>query len=59
LGYTLPQKIMSKIKLQTIRVYASGQNLITWTKDMKDFDPEASDEGGNFYPQQRIITLVS
>jgi hypothetical protein len=24
---------------------------------MKDFDPEASDEGGQFYPQQKVITL--
>ena len=43
--------------LQMIRVYASGQNLVTWTKDMKDFDPEASNDGGEFYPQQKVITL--
>ena len=56
-GYTLPPQVMAKLHLQTIRVYASGQNLVTWTKDMKDFDPEASDEGGQFYPQQKVITL--
>ncbi len=56
-GYTIPVKVMSSIHLQMIRVYASGQNLVTWTKDMKDFDPEASSEAGEFYPQQRVITL--
>ena len=56
-GYTLPPQIMSKVHLQMIRVYASGQNLVTWTKDMKDFDPEASNSGGEFYPQQKVITL--
>ena len=57
IGYTIPVRIMSKMHLQMIRVYASGQNLVTWTKDMKDFDPEASDEGGQFYPQQKVITV--
>jgi TonB-linked SusC/RagA family outer membrane protein len=56
-GYTLPARVVSKIGSQMIRVYASGQNLVTWTKDMKDFDPEASQQEGQFYPQQRVITL--
>ncbi|MEO5995804.1 MAG: TonB-dependent receptor [Chitinophagaceae bacterium] len=57
IGYTLPLQVMTKLHLQTIRVYASGQNLATWTKDMKDFDPEASQEGGTFYPQQKVVTF--
>jgi hypothetical protein len=56
-GYTLPARAVSKIGLQMIRVYVSGQNLLTWTKDMKDFDPEASQQQGQFYPQQKVITL--
>lgn len=57
IGYTLPVNVMSKIGLQMIRVYASGQNLVTWTKEMKDFDPEASQQEGQFYPQQKVITV--
>jgi TonB-linked SusC/RagA family outer membrane protein len=57
LGYTLPTKLVSAIKLQSIRVYVSGQNLITWTKDLKDFDPEISASNGNYYPQQRVYTF--
>lgn len=57
IGYTIPPKVMSRLKLQMIRVYASGQNLVTWSKEMKDFDPEASNSGGEFYPQQKVITV--
>lgn len=41
LGYTLPASISSKIKLKTVRVYASGYNLWLWT-DYSGFDPEVS-----------------
>jgi len=56
LGYTLPETLLSKIGLKSIRVFASGFNLFTFTK-LKDFDPEGSSESGQFYPQQRIINL--
>ncbi|MET4083883.1 TonB-linked SusC/RagA family outer membrane protein [Pedobacter sp. UYP30] len=56
LGYTLPKELLTKIKLQNIRVYASGFNLFTVTK-VKDFDPEGNNNSGQFYPQQRIINL--
>lgn len=56
LGYTLPKNLLTKIKLQNIRFYASGFNLFTITK-VKDFDPEGDSNSGQFYPQQRIINL--
>jgi len=34
LGYTLPTKWVETIKLSKVRVFAQGQNLITWTKYM-------------------------
>ena len=36
--------------ISRIRVYYSGQNLLTFTKFDKGFDPE-SPEGGSSYPQ--------
>src|SRR5690606_30196467 len=39
LGYTLPQDILHKMKVNGIRVFVSGQNLLTFTK-MENFDPE-------------------
>ncbi|MEN2400497.1 TonB-dependent receptor [Flavobacterium sp. MC2016-06] len=39
LGYSLPSDIISKIKLTRLRIYASGQNLFTFTK-YTGYDPE-------------------
>ncbi|MEA5461454.1 TonB-dependent receptor [Arcicella sp. LKC2W] len=41
LGYTIPKTIVSKIKLDKIRVYVTGQNLLTFT-NYKGMDPEVS-----------------
>lgn len=40
-GYALPAKMMSKLKIQKLRIFLSGQNVLTFTK-IKDFDPERS-----------------
>jgi len=39
LGYTLPKNILSRIKINSVRVYFSGQNLITFSKMPKGIDP--------------------
>lgn len=41
IGYTLPQSISSKLKMQNLRIYASGYNLLLFT-DYTGFDPEVS-----------------
>ena len=41
LGYTFPQSIVSKLKLQKVRVALSGENLITFTKLPHGIDPVA------------------
>jgi TonB-linked SusC/RagA family outer membrane protein len=41
LGYNLPQHMLNSIKISAIRVYASAQNLYTWTK-YSGYDPEVS-----------------
>jgi len=56
LGYTIPNHLVSKIGIKTIRVYMNAYNVFTITK-VKDYDPEGSNEQGQFYPQQRIINL--
>jgi TonB-linked SusC/RagA family outer membrane protein len=55
-GYTLPKDALSKIKISSLRIYASAFNLFTIT-GVKDFDPEGSQGSGQFYPQQRIMNL--
>jgi len=41
IGYTLPQSVLSKIKLQGLRVFVSGENLFTITDVPKGIDPVA------------------
>ncbi|MHA4739716.1 SusC/RagA family TonB-linked outer membrane protein [Dyadobacter sp. MSC1_007] len=56
LGYTVPKATLSKLKISSLRVYASAFNLFTIT-GVKDFDPEGNSNSGQFYPQQRILNL--
>ena len=45
IGYVLPKKWISKVKLDRVRIFASGQNLMTWTKF--EGDPEVSIGSGD------------
>ena len=50
LGYTFPKKIIEKIGLSVSYVlYATGSNLLTWTK-YSGFDPEVSTMGNGLTP---------
>lgn len=40
-GYTIPENILSKARIKSLRVYVSAQNWLTWTK-YTGFDPEVS-----------------
>jgi hypothetical protein len=63
LGYSLPSPLVQKINLQNIRVYVNAYNLLTYSPDMKDFDPEQSTDvaaqslSGAGYPLQKIINM--
>ncbi len=41
LGYTFPSSLLSRIAVKNLRIYASGQNLLTFT-GYKGYDPEVS-----------------
>ncbi|TKB96893.1 SusC/RagA family TonB-linked outer membrane protein [Pedobacter cryophilus] len=63
IGYTFNKKLFSKLGLKSLRVFASGQNLFTWT-NYSGLDPEVSTRnsvrtpGFDFsaYPRARTIT---
>ncbi|MDE5890061.1 MAG: TonB-dependent receptor, partial [Bacteroidales bacterium] len=56
LGYTLPHRLLSKISMSELRVYISGNNLLTWKKiDNKAIDPEVSWEAN--YPLTKMINI--
>jgi len=44
LSYRLPGKLLDKIGMRNVRIYATGQNLITWT-DYSGPDPEVNYAG--------------
>ena len=46
LGYNLPASILSKLRVNKFRLYASAQNLLTIT-DYKSWDPEVSSDSYN------------
>ena len=53
-GYIVPRNILNFFSLEGLRIYLSGQNLITFDK-MDDFDPES--ENSQSYPTSRIINV--
>ena len=56
IGYTLPKPIVNTIHLENVRIYISGQNLITWSP-FKLWDPELeSSVRGQIYPITRSFT---
>lgn len=66
LGYTLPDNVISRFKLSKVRLYATAQNLATFTK-YKGWDPEVNadyqssniNQGVDFYsaPQAKVISF--
>jgi len=57
LGYTLDRTLAQKIGIQKLRIYLTGQNLLTFTK-YSGYDPDISgsiDQG--FYPQARTFIV--
>lgn len=56
-GYTLPKSVTDKVKMSRVRVYFSGDNLLTFTK-YYGLDPERKDDGrAAQYPQNRICSF--
>lgn len=55
IGYSLPQRIIKKTPLSSLRIYVSGMNLLCFSSfDL--WDPEMGDNGLG-YPLQRVYNL--
>lgn len=59
IGYTFPKEWMTKIRFQDLRVYFSGDNLLTWTKMFQGIDPErtARNSRAVIYPQAKVVSF--
>lgn len=63
-GYSLPKNITDKLSVSKLRIYATGNNLYTWTK-YTGYDPEVSTRGNGLtpgvdfgaYPRSRSIVF--
>ncbi|WP_225865506.1 SusC/RagA family TonB-linked outer membrane protein [Dyadobacter aurulentus] len=56
IGYTVPKSFVSKAKISSVRIYAQGVNLFTFSK-FKLWDPELDASFGNIYPQMRTVSF--
>jgi hypothetical protein len=56
LGYDFPQSIISRLNVQSLRVYINGNNLFT-VDDLDWYDPEGIQNQGYFYPQSKIYNI--
>ncbi|MEO5997481.1 MAG: SusC/RagA family TonB-linked outer membrane protein [Chitinophagaceae bacterium] len=56
LSYTLPDLLLTKLRLSSLRVYLNGNNLFTVDK-LKWVDPENISQNGSFYPQSKIYNV--
>ncbi|MBO9564234.1 MAG: TonB-dependent receptor [Niastella sp.] len=54
LGYTVPANISSKVRMKNLRIYVTGQNVVTFGK-LKFTDPETTGEQG--YPIQKTFLV--
>ncbi|HWK56081.1 MAG TPA: SusC/RagA family TonB-linked outer membrane protein [Parapedobacter sp.] len=55
-GYSLPARILEPLSITGVRVYFSGQNLLTLT-NLIGIDPEMQDTNGLGYPTMRIFNF--
>ncbi len=56
LSYDFPRKVMEKTFLQSLRLFVTGQNVLSFD-DMEGYDPEAPLGNADYYPQVSVYTL--
>jgi TonB-linked SusC/RagA family outer membrane protein len=58
LSYSLPSEWLKKNKIQQLKIYLQGQNLLTfWNKNIPIYDPEAG-AGTNIPPMKTLIAGI-
>ena len=56
LGYNLPKVILSKLSIENLRIYASAENLATFTK-FRGLDPERIGNASDLYPLNKSFSI--
>lgn len=55
-GYTLPNSIVSKLYMSSVRFYLSGNNVLSWIKEPY-LDPDNRDQRGGVMPPTRAFNF--
>jgi hypothetical protein len=58
IGYSVPAKYTRKVKIDFLRIYFAGENLLTWTP-YPSYDPERGGDGSRFawFPQLKTYSM--
>ena len=56
IGYTLGQRLTHSLGVNHVRIYVSGDNLLSINRFWKGFDPESPVGNGAFYPHVRTLS---
>lgn len=56
-GYTVPKKLLEKLRIEKCRIYFSGENLFTLTDFYESYDPEVPVSSGGYYPVTKTYSL--
>ena len=57
IGYTFPKEYLNKLFAKDLRIFLTGQNMLTFTNLKGGWDPETSDGGGRIYPVSRVYSF--
>lgn len=58
LGYTVPSELTKKVGISILKVYLSGENLVTLSKMKGGWDPETTaTSGGRIYPVATVTSI--
>ena len=56
IGYNLPKRWMAKLSVDNLRIYASAENLATFTK-FRGLDPERMGNASDMYPLNKSLSI--
>jgi hypothetical protein len=56
LGYNFKSDVLKRLKLDNLRIFANGENLLTFSK-WNGYDVEGFDTSSNLYPTPRTYAL--
>ena len=57
LGYSIPKKLLNRWKIEGLRLYASADNLLTFTKYFGAYDPEVRESSVDVYTQVKTYVF--